>query len=109
MLPVSVNDASNGLLLCPTCHAYFDSKHSLLQIGGTGKIIVASKLKNYKNLLNALVPWASYIGKHKDYPTKELLEFAQRLKPAPKKRLRELIEESEERMEEVQCRRVRRK
>jgi hypothetical protein len=25
-LPVSVNDAGNGLLLCPTCHAYFDKK-----------------------------------------------------------------------------------
>lgn len=111
VLPASVNDASNGLLLCPTCHAYFDSKDSLLKISGTGKIILTGKLKkkNYKNLLNTQVPWASCIGKHKDYPTKELLELALRVKPGAEKRLRELKEESEESEEEVRSKRVRRK
>lgn len=98
VLPASVNDACNGLLLCPTCHAYFDSKDSLIQISGKGKIILKGELKkvNYRSLHNADVPWASCIGVHKDFPTKELLELAQRLKPEAGKRLRELILESEE-------------
>jgi uncharacterized Fe-S center protein len=24
LLPISVNDAANGILLCPTCHTHFD-------------------------------------------------------------------------------------
>jgi hypothetical protein len=101
VLPASVNDASNGLLLCASCHTYFDK--GKIQINGAGKILLCDGLrkKNYKNLHEAEVPWAELIGKHMHYPTKELLELALTTKPAPKKRLRELIEESEESEEDV--------
>lgn len=97
-LPVSVNDASNGLLLCPTCHCCFDLKEPVVQIGANGKIILSGvwETMNYRNLRNATVPWAHLIGRHKDYPTKELFKLALRTKPGAMKRIRELIEESEE-------------
>jgi hypothetical protein len=70
----------------------------MIQINGTGKILLCDELrkKNYKNLRDAEVPWADLIGKHVNYPTMELLTLALTTKPAPKKRLRKLIEESEE-------------
>jgi len=87
-LPISANDASNGLLLCTECHVAFD--RTFLQISGEGKVIVRSRLKDnpkYKNLQNAYVPWARLIGTHKDYPTKELLKLALRIKPSKGKRV----------------------
>jgi hypothetical protein len=63
----------------------------------------------YRNLHNEDVPWARLIGKHKDYPTKELLKLALRIKPSKGKRVREIIEESEESEEEVLPKRKRKK
>jgi hypothetical protein len=96
VLPASVNDTSNSLLLCCNCHNFFDK--GMIQINETGKILLCDELnkKNYKNLRDAEVPWAELIGKHMNYPTMELLVLALTTKPAPKKRLRELIEEYEE-------------
>lgn len=101
VLPSSVNDTSNGLLLCPTCHCHFD--RGTIQISGTGKIVLCGDLKkkNYKGLHNTDVPWVGLLGKHMHYPTKELLELALNTKPAPKKRLRELIADSDESEEDA--------
>lgn len=110
VLPVSANDASNGLLLCTVCHAGFDKR--LLQISVKGKVIVNGILNDspkYKNLQNADVPWVRLIGKHKDYPTKELLKLALSIKPSRGKRGREILEESEESEEEVLPKRARKK
>ena len=103
VFPSSVNDTCNGLLLCPTCHSFFDD--GKIQISGTGIILLCSELrkKNYKNLHNTEVPWARLIGLNFNYPSKELLELALKTKPEPKKRLRELIEESEESEEDIPC------
>lgn len=78
VLPASVNDTCNGLLLCPTCHSLFDNQK--IQISGSGKILLCSELreKNYKYLHNTDVPWTRLIGLNINYPTKELLELATR-------------------------------
>jgi len=75
--PVSVNNSENGLLLCPTCHSYFDAKKiRLLKIDKKGKIFLfgSAKEKNYKGLDGKYVPWKSKIDK-KDYPSSALLDF----------------------------------
>ena len=44
--------------------------------------------------------WHEKLGKHKDFPTPVLLDFAMKLKPGEKKRLRELVDESDEEFED---------
>lgn len=108
--PCSVNDACNGLLLCPECHAGFDNR--LLQIGVKGKVIVKGLMNDmpkYRSLRNKDVPWAHLLGKHMHYPTKELLKLAWRIKPSKGKRAREIMEQWEEIEEEVQPKRTRKK
>lgn len=98
-LPLSVNDSSNGLLLCPTCHAYFDAKPPGLRIDKQGKIIVSKQLLTanvtYKNVHKKVVWWIQHNALN-DFPSGALLDFAYQLKPASGKRLRELSDESDE-------------
>ncbi len=100
-LPVSVNDADNGLLLCPTCHAYFDRKNPEIRIKPDGTIVLYGDCKRnkYENLNNKKVAWVAEIGTNKAYPSASLLRYAMTLKPTAGKRKRELIDESEEEAE----------
>jgi hypothetical protein len=86
--PVSINDASNGLLLCPTCHQYFDSKEREIRINSTGKIIVSKSLCNaselYRKLNSTFIWWHEHIGKH-PFPTSKLLHLHFKLKSRSKK------------------------
>ncbi len=99
--PISVNDAMNGLLLCPTCHSYYDlplnkkSKIRLIHILQNGDIQLNGEAKdiNYRNLTGKKVPWT--IGDD-CYPTARLLKFALSLAPIKGKRSIELVEEEEE-------------
>ena len=96
-LPLSVNDSENGLLLCPNCHGFFDMKEPEIRIKGNGEIgLYGGCLEgNYKSLKGKKVKWSKKIGQ-KNFPTKDLLNFALKLKPGSNKRIRELIEDSEE-------------
>ncbi len=99
-LPISVNNAENGLLLCPTCHAYFDKKERNIMITPNGTIQLSRDCKdiNYKNLNGTKVFWSGLIGVNKDYPTPAVLRYFAELKtkPVENKRLRELEEEKDE-------------
>lgn len=94
-LPISVNNAENGMLLCPTCHGYFDKKQRniLIKSDGTIKLLGICKKNAYKGLDGTKVHWSDQIDVNKDYPTSSLLKFYCKLKPAPGKRQRDLIEE----------------
>ena len=96
-IPISVNDAKNGLLLCPTCHALFDSPKNFLKIDKTGKIVVSKDAGESIYLLNGtFVSWKDNIGTN-DYPSSTFLEIVYKLETKSRdKRIREIIEESEE-------------
>jgi len=104
-LPISVNDASNGILLCPTCHSCYDlplgkkSKKRFIHIDPNGTIILNGETKdiNYKNLHGQRVPWVPGTA---NYPTLQLLKFALTLSSAKDRRIEELKEELEENEEE---------
>jgi len=108
-LPISVNDASNGLMLCANCHSKYDKqlkggKGRSMQIKADGTILLYGEAKkdNYNNLQGKKVPWHSQIDVNKDYPSSVLLKFAIELKTvSTKKRLFELQEDSEESDEET--------
>ena len=78
-LDPSINDASNGLLLCRNCHGEFDRKERYLMIKPNGKIIVKKDLQKrinkYAKLNNTDVPWIEYVGK-RGWPTSEQLNLA---------------------------------
>jgi hypothetical protein len=100
-LPISVNDAMNGLLLCPTCHAYYDlpvgNKSKIRNIhilaNGTIRLNGIAKQQHYKNLNGKKVPWK--LGES-DYPTAQLLEFALSLPTVKGKRTSEVLDEEGE-------------
>lgn len=98
-LPTSVNDAGNGLLLCPNCHAYFDkpvrrgSKKRNIEITANGTIRLhgdAKKMINYLNLEGKKVPWHDKIGTSGQFPTPYLLTLCLKFSVSPGKRLHEL-------------------
>lgn len=97
-LPISVNEAANGLLLCPTCHSHFDFRPPFIrvQMDGTITLTGAAKKQKYKSLYNTKVPWADRISQHKDYPSKELLQLSTKLIRQPRKRARESSSEKED-------------
>jgi hypothetical protein len=107
-LPISANDAMNGLLLCPNCHAYYHlpagkkSKKTWIQIHPDG-VIHLNGIKDYKGLHLKKVPWR--VG-NSHYPTAQLLEFALNLL---KVRLQELIEEQEDEEEDEKFKEISRK
>jgi len=101
-VPLSINDAENGLLLCSCCHTKYDKIVSKkegrsIQITEDGTIILSGNAKrvNYQNLNGKKVPWARFIGVNKHYPSRELLRYAlqKRLNPLPGKRVREIFED----------------
>mmetsp|Transcript_10472 Transcript_10472/g.9397 ORF Transcript_10472/g.9397 Transcript_10472/m.9397 type:complete len:184 (-) Transcript_10472:331-882(-) len=97
-LPASINHEQNGLMLCPTCHNYFDKKEPEIRITPDGTIMVYGNClasPRYNALNGTKVYWTNKIG-NKNYPSSELLTFALKLKPGDKKRVRELIEFSED-------------
>ena len=101
-LPLSINDSENGLLLCSTCHTYYDKKKPWIRITGDGTIRLyhTAKKNNYGQLDGKIVHWAHQINK-RFYPTSAVLNYSMKLKPADdSKRLRELNEESEDNDEE---------
>ena len=78
-LPVSVNDASNGLLLCSICHTYFDAAPPCIRINGSGTILLygdAKADKSYKLISNTKVAWSKHIGVNKDFPSSETLQLS---------------------------------
>ena len=98
-LPVSVNDCPNGLLLCPTCHSFFDKRPTpLIRISSDGTILLfgTALQSSIKHLHKTKVNWHEKLGNDKDFPTPALLNLAMNLKPGAKKRLRELEDESDE-------------
>ena len=96
-IPISVNDAKNGLLLCPTCHALFDSPRNLLKIDKAGKIVVSEDAgESIYSLNGKFVSWKDNIGTN-DYPSSTFLAIVYELKTkSGDKRIREIMEESEE-------------
>jgi len=101
-LPVSVNDCSNGLLLCPTCHSFFDKWPTpLIRISSDGTILLfgTALQSSIKHLHKTIVNWREKLDNDKDFPTPVLLDFAMKLKPGANKRLRELEDESDEEYE----------
>ena len=94
-VPISINEAENGLLLCSICHIEFDKtaskiKERSIQITEDATIqILGSKMSVFNNmgLEGKKVPWAKLIGV-KDYPSKELLKYAYGLKIRPLTRKR---------------------
>jgi hypothetical protein len=104
-MPLSVNDGQNGLLLCVSCHTFYDKivkrgryTGRCIQIKPDGQIELYGDAKesNYKQLHGKFVPWHAQIGINTWYPTAELLQYAYDLKTVGAgKRIREEIEESE--------------
>lgn len=64
-LPISVNDAPNGLHLGPLCHTYFDKEPKpFIRIKPTGSMQLfggALKSEQHKKLNNTFVDWADNI------------------------------------------------
>jgi hypothetical protein len=87
-MPIGINDAENGVLICPNCHSYFHKKPSrLLHIKSNGTIELTglAKEQNYAGLHGKKVPWADKINK-KDWPSSALLEVVYHLPPKFSKR-----------------------
>jgi hypothetical protein len=87
-MPISINNAENGVLICPNCHSYFDKKpRRLLHIKSNGTIELTglAKEQNYAGLHGKKVPWADKINK-KDWPSSALLEVVYHLPPKSRKR-----------------------
>ena len=105
-LPLSVNDAMNGLLLCANCHLAYDKKSPLITISVTGVITVHGdglKTKSLKCLNKRKVSWAEHIGS-KDYPSVSLLRLRLKWKVSDAgKRKRDMDQESEESEESDEC------
>lgn len=92
-LPDSLHATANGLLLCPNCHTYFDTKekkvknqqvrHNKVKITDDGTIEVAASTRKADSAIAKLhgkkVPWASLIGE-RGWPSKELLRLVYDLK-----------------------------
>lgn len=100
-LPISVNDAGNGLLLCANCHAYFDMpvkrgfKRRNIEIINDGTIILRGHAKKdirYSHLNGIKVPWHKHIGSDPTFPTAELLRLGLRYTVSARKRLAELFD-----------------
>jgi len=120
-LPISVNHPDNGLLLCPTCHTYFDkrvrsegelegkkvgrkakdkgSRCIEIERDGTIRLYGHAKMCNYMKLDGTKVPWYELINT-KDYPSGDLLQLALGRDITHNKRLRENSESEEEEEEE---------
>ena len=97
-LPPSVNDAQNGLLLCPTCHGYFDKPQPEIRISHDGTLIMNEKCKKnprYKDLDGTKVPWSDKIGRP-NFPSPDLLQLALPLMNAKSKRALEILEDDED-------------
>lgn len=69
-IPISINNAENGLLLCRNYHGYFDNKpQRLMHIKSNGTIELTGKAKEQKYghggacLHGKKVPWADKINK----------------------------------------------
>lgn len=90
-IPISINNAENGLLICRNCHGYFDKKpRRLLHIKSNGTIELTglAKDQNYgpaDGLHGKKVPWANKINT-KDWPTSALLNVVYHLPPNSRKR-----------------------
>jgi hypothetical protein len=84
-IPLSMNDAANGLLLCPNCRVMLVKK--LIKINKSGEIIVSPDTndQNAIELQNKRVPWKSKIGKL-NYPTAALLDLVFNRSKALRKR-----------------------
>lgn len=99
-LPLSANDAMNGLLLCALCHKYFDGKSRKLKIQPDGTIKVVKSLSDayekYKRLNNTKVSWSNMIDDNFGFPTSQLIQFVLDNKPSEHKRLFDLQHESDE-------------
>jgi hypothetical protein len=64
-MPLSINDFANGMLLCKSCHGYFDNSSKHLLVNGDGVIVCSKSLQKhavYKALHGTQVPWAARIG-----------------------------------------------
>lgn len=91
-IPISINNAENGLLLCRNCHGYFDNKpQRLIHIKSNGTIELTGKAKEQRYgpggacLHGKKVPWADKINK-KDWRTLALLHVVYHLKAKSRKR-----------------------
>jgi hypothetical protein len=76
-LPASIDEISNGLLLCTSCYNFFESDNREIRINSNGVIIIADILienKSFNLLNNKPVWWANYIGKYY-FPSNKLLEL----------------------------------
>jgi len=94
-IPNSLHATPNGLLLCPNCHEYFDTKETKtkakktddrdnrVKITSDGTIEVAESTRRkdatIAKLHNKKVPWAALIGV-RGWPSKELLTVVYDLK-----------------------------
>lgn len=93
-LPDSVHSTENGILLCPTCHKYFDHKDRILRIKPDGAIEVNARGgeggedEDIDKLHNTPVPWAERIGKAK-YPSAALLQLVYDAQYRPGKSVRD--------------------
>ncbi len=102
-LPISVNDANNGLLLCSTCHAYYDHKNSFITMKEDGKILVDKVLhinQIHRIMNNSYVSWSDQIGFDSSFPTPSLLRLRNKWKISSRKKLlNDLLHEYDERSE----------
>lgn len=76
-IPICVEDAMNGLLLCPTCHSEFSGPDRRLNITADGTIVAKGFVHDeFRRSLNGKkVSWAHSIGR-RHYPSAALLEIA---------------------------------
>jgi hypothetical protein len=97
VIPLSVNDGANGLLLCPNCHVNFDSKKREIKIHGDGKIIIEKLLRKippYNKLHGEYVWWKEFIGTN-NFPSGKLLQLHFALEKRPKNIFMSDLSESE--------------
>ena len=84
-IPISINNAENGLLLCRNCHGYFDNKpQCLMHIKINGTIELTGKAKEQKHGPGGACLHGKIIKK--DWPTSALLYVVYHIKAKSRKR-----------------------
>jgi len=104
-LPPSVNEAQNGLLLCPNCHGYFNKIVPEIRISHDGTLIINERCKKnlrYAALDGTKVSWAAKIGRP-SYPSPDLLQLALLLMNDKHKRVLEVLEDDKDDERELEC------
>lgn len=103
-LPLSVNDAPNGLLLCASCHTYFDKKPPQITIEDDGKLLMSGDAclnTSLSQFHNQKVSWWESINQDRNYPSSAVLKLRRQWKvPDNKKRKRDQQQQEEEEEEE---------